>query len=81
MKKPVANTLNDNSGEARLLYDRKAAARQLSISIRSIDYFLARGEFKTRRVGRKVLITHQSLVQFASRDHWQPVDSQGESVA
>jgi hypothetical protein len=59
----------------RLLYDRKSAAKQLSISIRSLDYFLAAGRFKTRRIGRKVLIPHGELLRFAASDHWQPVNS------
>jgi hypothetical protein len=60
----------------RLLYDRKSAAMQLSISIRSLDYYLAAGEFKTRRIGRKVLIPHSELTRFAARDHWQPMNVQ-----
>jgi len=42
----------------RLLYDRKEAARQLSISVRSLDYLIAAGKFETRRIGKKVLVTH-----------------------
>jgi hypothetical protein len=60
---------------ARLLYDRKSAAIQLSISIRSLDYFLAAGKFRTRRIGRKNLIPHSELIRFSASDHWQPVDS------
>jgi hypothetical protein len=48
---------------ARLLYDRKEAARQLSISPRSLDYIIAAKELDTRRIGRKVLVTHASLVR------------------
>jgi len=54
----------------RLLYDRKAAAYQLSISVRALDYLLAAGEFKTRRIGRKVLIPHPELIRFARGDHF-----------
>lgn len=64
-----------------MLYDRREAARQLSVSIRTVDYFLARGEFKTRRIGKQVLIPHTELTRFAGRDHWEPVDSQAQSVA
>jgi hypothetical protein len=39
------NATQDNA--PRLLYDRREASRQLSISIRSIDYYLAAGKFKT----------------------------------
>jgi hypothetical protein len=48
---------------ARLLYDRKEAARQLSISVRGLDYIIAAKGLDTRRIGRKVLITHASLVR------------------
>jgi hypothetical protein len=59
----------------RMLYDRKTAAQQLSISIRSLDYFLAAGKFRTRRIGRKVLIPHSELTKFAQSDHWEPVNT------
>lgn len=55
----------------RLLYDRREAARQLSISVRSLDYLIAAGVFETRRIGKKVLITHRSLVRFAQGNHYE----------
>jgi hypothetical protein len=55
---------------ARLLYDRKEAARQLSISVRSLDYIIAAKELDTRRIGRKVLVTRASLVRYASGNHY-----------
>ena len=58
----------------RLLYDRQAAAEAVSLSVRSIDYFLSQGKFETRRIGRKVLITAASLKKFASQNHYGPVD-------
>ena len=36
-----------DSAQMRLLYGRKEAARQLSVSVRTLDAFLARGEFRT----------------------------------
>jgi len=71
---------NPQEPATRLLYDRKSAAPQLSISIRSLDYYLAAGRFKTRRIGRKVLIPHSELVRFAASDHWEPVDKQGNAA-
>jgi hypothetical protein len=62
-----------NNDAPRMLYDRKEAARQLSISVRSIDYFLAQRKFDTRRIGKKVLITHASLVRFAQANHYEGV--------
>jgi hypothetical protein len=74
VKKPVVSTQNDTSEEHRLLYDRREAARMLSLPIRSIDYFLAAGVFKTRRVGKKVMIPYAELVKFAARDHCERRD-------
>ena len=55
---------------SRMLYDRKEAARQLSISIRSLDYLIAGKQLDTRRIGKKVLITHASLVRFSQGNHY-----------
>lgn len=55
---------------ARLLYDRKEAARRNSISPRSLDYIIAAKGLDTRRIGRKVLITHANLVRRASGNHF-----------
>ena len=57
--------------EARLLYDRKTAARMLSISVRSLDYLIAAKRLDTRRIGKKVLVTHRSLIQFAQENHYE----------
>jgi hypothetical protein len=57
----------------RLLYDRKSAAMRLSLSVRTIDYYLARGELEFRTVGRRKLITDRSLRRWASMNHYGPV--------
>src|ERR1039458_4220382 len=44
----------DPDNSPRLLYDRKQAARQLSISTRSLDYIIAGKGLETRRIGKKV---------------------------
>ena len=56
--------------ETRLLYSRKEAARQLSISVRSLDYIIAAKSLDTRRIGRKVLVTRASLTRYASGNHF-----------
>ena len=56
----------------RLLYGRKEAAYKLSISLRGVDYALALGEFDTRRVGTRVLITASSLKRWANSNHFRP---------
>ena len=53
----------------RLLYDRKEAARQLSISVRSLDYLIGQKKLSVRRLGKKVMIPHAELVRFASANH------------
>ena len=54
----------------KLLFDRRSAAYAISVSIRTIDYGLARGEFDTRRIGNKVLITAASLRKYAASNHF-----------
>jgi hypothetical protein len=55
----------------RLLYSRAEAARQLSISVRSLDYLIAGRQLETRRIGKKVLITHASLVRYSQGNHYE----------
>jgi hypothetical protein len=70
-KKPAVTA---GAGVDKLLYDRESAAEALSISPRAVDYSLARREFETRRVGRRVLITAASLKSWASKNHLGPVN-------
>lgn len=57
----------------KLLYSRKDAAFALSISTRSLDYLIERGELLTRRLGKKILIPAGELSRFARADHFGPV--------
>ena len=43
---------------SRLLYDRKEAARQLSISLRSLDYLIAESGIRCLRLKGRVLISN-----------------------
>lgn len=52
-----------------ILLDKKTVAGLLSVSVRTVDNLIARGELVCRRVGRRVLIPRQALEQFARRDH------------
>ena len=61
--------------EARLLYDRKTAAKMLSISLRSLAYLLSCEEIRFRRLGSKTLIPHAELVRFARGHHPTPLAS------
>ena len=51
--------------EVRLLVPRQDAACILSISLRTLDYLIARGELPARRLGRRVLIPRRALEEFA----------------
>jgi hypothetical protein len=65
--------VNMNSIQAvppRLLYPREDAAYILGISKRNLDYRLANKEFETRRIGKRILITHASLVKFSQANHF-----------
>lgn len=62
----------------KLLYDRKSAAIALSVSVRTIDYALARREFEARRIGKRVLITAASLRKYAASNHFGAVSNAGE---
>jgi len=55
---------------ARMLYSRTEAARQLSISVRSLDYLIGGRDLETRRIGKKVLIPHASLVRYSQGNHY-----------
>jgi excisionase family DNA binding protein len=55
--------------QSPILLTRKTAAALLSLSERSLDYLIQRGDLKARRVGRKVLVPRSELERFANRDH------------
>jgi hypothetical protein len=68
------DAVQHNANEPRLLYDRKSAARAISISVRSLDYYIARKVIAFRKVGKKVLIPHAELVKFSSKNHFGPIN-------
>lgn len=82
-RSPRTSTLEDNlvtidsrkkpAPGSRLLYDRKEAARQISLSIRSLDYLIAAKTFQTTRIGKKVMISHSELVRYASSNHYSRI--------
>jgi hypothetical protein len=58
-----------NSSPPRLLYTRQEAAYKLSLSIRSLDYYISTKLIGTRRKGRRVLVPHGELIRFSRMDH------------
>ena len=67
------NTRKNPSPGSRLLYDRKESARQISLSVRSLDYLIAAKTFRTIRIGKKVMIPHSELVRYASSNHYSRI--------
>ena len=59
----------DTKNVEKFLFSRKEAAFSLGISVRSIDYLISHDELVTRRIGRKVLVTRESLRRYAGGDH------------
>jgi excisionase family DNA binding protein len=54
---------------SKVLYSKKEVAVLLSLSVRTIENLIARKELSVRRVGRRVLISEQSLKTFVRQDH------------
>lgn len=52
-----------------ILVSKRNAARQLSVSLRTIDNLIAFKEIRVRRIGRRVLIPRKALEEFARGDH------------
>jgi hypothetical protein len=59
----------DDRPVAKLLYSRKDAAFALSVSVRSLDYLIANKQLATKKIGKKVMVSHGELVRFARSDH------------
>ena len=57
----------------KFLYSQKEAAASVALSKSAISYYIAKGEFETRRIGRRVLITRESLRRFAASNHPDPI--------
>jgi hypothetical protein len=62
----------------KFLHARKEAAFSLGVSIRSVDYLIAKEELATRRIGRKVLVTRESLRLFARGNHPEALSPEPE---
>jgi hypothetical protein len=82
MRSPLPGVvdIHANADEGpRMLYDRKEAARQISVSIRSLDYLIAGKKLETRRIGKKVLVTHASLKRYAAGNHYDAITSRSDA--
>ena len=57
-----------SENQTRLLYTREDAARQLSISVRTLDRLIGTKEVTARKIGRKILVPHVELMKLSRRD-------------
>jgi excisionase family DNA binding protein len=66
----------------RLLYSRKEAAFALSVCLSTVEALIDRGELKTRRMGRRVLIPRAELLRVAGKDipELWPAKQDGKTV-
>jgi len=60
-----------------VLVSRKKAASLLSISLRAVDYLIARREIRTRRIGKRVLIHYDEIKRYAKADHPKRIVPEG----
>ncbi len=56
-----------------LLMNRKRSAAMLSISVRGLDYLIADGSIRARRLGGRVLVPTKELRRFAETDRPEPL--------
>ncbi len=55
----------------KLLHTKAEAAAMLSVSLRTVDTFISLKELPVRRIRRRVLIPHTSLLNFIRQDPLQ----------
>lgn len=53
----------------RILVNKREAARLLGISVTSLDYLIRQRELVIRRLGRRTLVSVESLRDYARADH------------
>ena len=53
---------------SRLLWERRCAAHQLSVSVDTLDRLIGNKQLTARRIGKRVLIPHAELVRLARKD-------------
>jgi excisionase family DNA binding protein len=58
---------HDARMELKLLYSKRESAQILSISLRTLDALIERKELAFLRIGKRVLISGQSLQEFVEK--------------
>jgi excisionase family DNA binding protein len=55
--------------KAKFLYSIAEAGASLGICKRMVGFYIARGELRTVRLGRRRMVHRDALSKFAARDH------------
>jgi excisionase family DNA binding protein len=66
--KPVRDDASMTATSNTLLVSRQQAAALLGLSLRGIDYLLARGELPSRRLGKRRLIPRSAVERLSRHD-------------
>jgi hypothetical protein len=75
-KKPIQRISSpdtNHSTSPRLRYDRKGAARQLSISESTLDILTGNKELATTKQGKKVMYSYAELRRYVRKSHPDPI--------
>jgi excisionase family DNA binding protein len=54
---------------SKLMYSKAETAEMLSISVRTVENLMTNGQLSFRKIGKRVLVPVQALIQFTKRDH------------
>jgi excisionase family DNA binding protein len=67
----LSHSTNEASSteSTKLMYSKLEAAELLSLSVRTIENLIGNRELTVRRVGKRVLISYESLLRFIRQDH------------
>jgi excisionase family DNA binding protein len=63
--------------EKPILLDKRNAATTLSISIRTLEILIRRGELRAVRIGRRCLVSYEELERFVRTGVSLHVDGEG----
>jgi len=64
-----------------MTYTREQLARQLTLSVKTIDRLILRGQLKALKIGRSVRISQDQLDEFLKRSIYDPFENNGVSIS
>ena len=63
-----------------MTYTREQIARQLTLSVKTIDRLILRGQLKALKIGRSVRISQDQLDEFLKGSVYDPFKNNGVSI-